>query len=59
MQMALLEAEAETEGSAFTVIETLAVLVQPFASVPVTVYVVELAGTSLTVVPLRLPGIQL
>lgn len=58
-QIVLFEAEAETVGSAFTVIATLAVFVQPFASVPVTEYVVLEPGETVTDDPLSEPGIQL
>lgn len=54
----LFEAEAETEGSAFTVTACVAVLVQPLAAVPVTVYVVFALGVTVTEVPLSDPGIQ-
>ena len=50
--------EAVTDGFGFTVTATVDVLVQPFASVPVTVYVVDVAGESVTDAPLRLPGCQ-
>ncbi|MPN04141.1 hypothetical protein SDC9_151377 [bioreactor metagenome] len=39
LQIGLVVTEAETEGTAFTVIETVAVFVQPLV-VPVTVYIV-------------------
>lgn len=47
-----------TFGVAFTVMTRVAVPVQP-ADVPVTVYVVVVAGETVCVAPLRLPGIQL
>ena len=58
LQTALLDADALTAGSALTVIVCVAVFVQPFAEVPVTVYVVVLAGVTETVAPVRAPGIQ-
>ena len=45
-----------TVGELSTVINLVAVLVQPFAFVPVTVYVVVVAGDTLIVVPLSPPG---
>jgi hypothetical protein len=48
-----------TVGEGVTVINCVAVEVQPFAAVPVTVYVVVVAGVTVTVVPDKLPGIQL
>lgn len=38
-------------GKGFTVMATLAVLVHPFAAVPVTVYVVVTAGVAVTAAP--------
>jgi hypothetical protein len=54
----LLNAVAETAGRGFTAIEIFPVAVQPFASVPVTVYVVVAEGESVTEVPLNDPGIH-
>jgi len=48
-----------TVGNAFTVTLTVDVFTHPFASVPVTVYVVEPTGTSITDDPESDPGIQL
>lgn len=53
----MLLAEAVTVGVAFTVMSRVAVPVQPEV-VPVTVYVVVVAGETVTDVPLREPGIQ-
>lgn len=50
--------DAETEGSAFTATLTVEVFEHPFTSVPVTVYVVDAAGASITLTPLSDPGIQ-
>jgi hypothetical protein len=47
-----------TVGNAFTVMVRVAVFTQPFALVPVTVYVVVVAGDTLTDVPLNDPGIH-
>jgi len=48
-----------TVGNGFTVIVLIAVFVQPVVVfVPVTVYVVVVAGDTLTVVPLNPPGFQ-
>ena len=55
----MLEAVVETVGNGFTVMTRVAELVQPFAAVPVTVYVVVVAGVTTTDVPDKLPGIQL
>ena len=57
-QIAEEEDVAETTGKAFTVTETFAVFTQPFASVPVTVYVVVVAGLFVMFVPLVFVGIQ-
>ena len=57
-QIELLDAEAVTVGSGLTVTETVPVFVQPFALVPVTVYVVVDDGETVTVVPLSDPGIH-
>jgi hypothetical protein len=51
--------EATTVGFGFTITLTVAVLKHPVGSVPVTVYVVDTDGTSVTEAPLKLPGIQL
>jgi hypothetical protein len=48
-----------TLGNAFTVMSRVAVAVHPLAPVPVTVYVVVLAGDTLMVVPVNDPGCQL
>lgn len=48
-----------TVGVGLTVIVRVAVPVQPFAAVPVTVYVVVDAGETVTGVPVSDPGIQL
>jgi hypothetical protein len=48
-----------TVGVGVTVMNNVPVVVQPFAAVPVTVYVVEVAGVTVTEVPDRFPGIQL
>ena len=53
------EALAVTVGVVFTVTVTLPEFVQPFAAVPVTVYVVVVTGETDTLVPDKLPGIQL
>lgn len=50
---------AVTFGTAFTATATVAVFVQPLAAVPVTVYVVFPVGATVTLFPVRLPGIQL
>lgn len=49
---------AATVGEGFTVINCVAVPTHPFPSVPVTVYVVVVAGASVIEVPVKLPGIQ-
>ena len=59
VQMEELEAFAVTVGSGFTVIVFVAVAVHPLAFVPVTVYVVVVAGVTENAAPLWLPGIQL
>lgn len=51
-------AEAVTDGAGFTVMATVLVPVQPLV-VPVTVYVVVDVGVTVTLLPERLPGIQL
>lgn len=45
-------------AAGFTVIVRVEVLLHPAADVPVTVYVVVVVGKTVTVVPLKLPGIQ-
>jgi len=45
-------------GKAFTVTNAVPVAVQPFAAVPVTVYVVVVVGETVTVAPVNDPGIQ-
>jgi uncharacterized protein with GYD domain len=56
VQMVPLAADDVMVGVVFTVMVRVDVFVQPFAFVPVTVYVVVVAGETVTVVPLRLPG---
>lgn len=51
--------DAVTVGDAFTVIARVAVPVHPLAAVPVTVYVVVVAGETVTGEPGSDPGIQL
>jgi len=51
-------AVALTVGVGLTVIKRVEVLVQPFAAVPVTVYVVVVVGETVTLVPVNDPGIQ-
>jgi hypothetical protein len=51
LQMAEDPATAVTVGFVLTVTVTCAVFLHPFASVPVTVYVVVPAGVAVTVVP--------
>lgn len=58
-QMLLLAAVLDTFGAGLTVIVRVEVLVQPFAAVPVTVYVVVVVGETVTDEPVKLPGIQL
>lgn len=58
-QIVVVADEAVTVGDAFTVILRVAVPVQPFAAVPVTVYVVVDAGETVTGDPVNDPGIQL
>jgi hypothetical protein len=50
-QIAALDGEDATGGSASTIMLILSVPVQPFASMPVTVYKVVLAGVAITVLP--------
>jgi len=52
------EAAAVIVGRGFTVTVTDAVLWHPFTSTPVTVYVVVEAGVTVTLVPVKLPGIH-
>jgi len=58
VQIVVLDALAVIDGAGFTVIVRVDVLVQPFAAVPVTVYVVVVAGETVTVVPVSDPGIH-
>lgn len=58
-QIVVLEAVVVTVGVGLTVIVRVDVFVQPFAAVPVTVYVVEDVGDTVTDEPVKLPGIQL
>ena len=57
-QIVELPALAVTVGVVFTVTVRVPVVVQPFAAVAVTVYVVVVAGETDTGVPLREPGIH-
>lgn len=59
VQIDPLDAVAVTAGDAFTVMVRVAVDVQPLAAVPVTVYVVVVAGETVTGEPVSDPGIQL
>jgi hypothetical protein len=52
------EALATTFGNGLTVIVLVAVLLQPLAFVPVTVYVVVVVGVT-TGEPVKLPGIHI
>lgn len=56
-QIVALEAETVTVGEGFTVIKRVAVPEQP-PEVPVTVYVVVVAGETVIDVPVSDPGIQ-
>ena len=58
LQAEAAEVLAVTEGDARTPIATVAVFTQPFASVPVTVYVVADDGVTVTLLPERFPGIH-
>lgn len=57
-QIDVLVAVAVTVGDGFTVMVRVAVAVQPFAAVPVTVYVVVVAGVTVTGDPVNDPGIH-
>ena len=57
-QMVVAVGVTVSEGNALTVIATVPLSVQPFASVPVTVYVVLAVGETVTVVPVSDPGIH-
>lgn len=59
VQMVELAAVTATVGEGLTVIRRVAVAVHPFAEVPVTVYVVVVAGETVTGLPVNDPGIQL
>lgn len=59
VQIDVLDAVAVTVGDGLTVMVRVAVRVQPFAPVPVTVYVVVVAGETVMVAPLSGPGVQL
>jgi hypothetical protein len=50
---------AVNAGEGFTAMDTKAVSVQPPGFVPITVYVVEVAGVTVTLLPEKLPGCQL
>jgi hypothetical protein len=52
-------ADAPIDGNGLTVISTVAIAVQPFTSVPVTVYVVFANGFTTTGLPGIVPGSQL
>ena len=55
----MVEEVAVTVGDAFTLTVTVAVFAQPVTAVPVTVYVVVVAGDTVTGEPGNEPGIQL
>lgn len=57
-QIVGLPAVAVTVGDGFTVTATVCTAVQPFAAVPVIVYVVVVAGVTVTGEPVNDPGIQ-
>jgi hypothetical protein len=57
-QIAVGEAVAFTVGFALTTSATVLVLVQPNPLAPVSVYVVELAGETVTALPVKEPGSQ-
>jgi vacuolar-type H+-ATPase subunit F/Vma7 len=56
VQMVPLAADDVIVGRLFTVIVRVDVFVQPLEPVPVTVYVVVVAGDTVTVAPVKLPG---
>ena len=58
-QTEVFDAVVVTVGVGFTVTVNTEVFVQPFAAVPVTVYVVAVVGDTVTEAPVKLPGIQL
>ena len=58
MQIAVADVVATTVGKARTPTDTVAVFVQPFKSVPKTVYVVLILGETDTNGPDKLPGCQ-
>jgi hypothetical protein len=58
IHIAVLAAAALTVGNGLTVTATVDVPVHPFAPVPVTVYVVEVVGETVTLDPDKLPGFQ-
>ena len=57
-QIVVVDEVAVTVGEVFTVMVRVAVLVHPFAAVPVTVYVVLLVGETVTGFPVSDPGIH-
>jgi len=57
-QIAVADVVVPVGGNGFTVIVFVAVVIQPVALVPVTVYVVVVDGVTITEVPVKLPGIQ-
>ena len=59
LQTVTVVAETLTVGVGVTVISCVVEAVQPFAAVPVTVYVVVEEGVTVTAVPVNDPGIQL
>ena len=59
IQIAVEDVVVPVGGKGFTVIVLVAVVIQPVALVPVTVYVVVAVGATFTEAPLKLPGIQL
>ena len=58
-QMVAFVTVVPTLGVLFTVINRVAVFTQPFALVPVTVYVVVVTGDTFIVVPVKPPGCQI
>jgi len=58
VQIAAGEAEAPTTGEGLSATVTVEVPLHPAADTPVTVYIVVVPGQTLTVVPVRLPGIH-